>query len=64
MKNIRPAVEEVLKKPGDLLDNAIRENVRLTVENLKTATPVINRYVAEKQSPRCGRYLQTRRWRG
>lgn len=32
---IRPAVEEVKAQPGDLLDNAVKANVMLTVERLK-----------------------------
>ena len=32
---IRPAVEEVKAQPGDLLDNAVKANVALTVEYLK-----------------------------
>jgi carbonic anhydrase len=49
VNKIRPAVENAISQPGDLLNNAIRENVRLTVEHLKTATPVISRFVAEKK---------------
>jgi carbonic anhydrase len=32
---IRPAVEEAKTQPGDLLDNAVKANVSLTVERLK-----------------------------
>ena len=32
---IRPAVEEVKAQSGDLLDNAVKANVMLTVERLK-----------------------------
>jgi carbonic anhydrase len=32
---IRPAVEEAKSQPGDLLDNAVKANVSLTVERLK-----------------------------
>jgi len=49
VEHIRPAVQAAMKEPGDLLANAIRENVRLTVEDLKTATPVLTRYVAEEK---------------
>ena len=49
VKKIFPAVENVMNQPGDLLSNAIRENVRLTVENLKRATPVISEFVAGKK---------------
>lgn len=47
--HIRPAVKTALSESGDLLANAIRENVILNVENLKKATPIINRYVEEKK---------------
>jgi len=49
VEKIRPAVEGASGKPGDLLDNAIRENVRLNVENLKTATPIISELVEGKK---------------
>jgi carbonic anhydrase len=49
VEHIRPAVEAALPEPGPLLDNAIRENVLLNVENLKTATPIISQYIAEKK---------------
>lgn len=34
MRELRPAVEAVRKEPGDLLENAVRENVKLTVQKL------------------------------
>jgi carbonic anhydrase len=46
VEHIRPAVQAALPEPGLLLDNAIRENVLLNVENLKSATPVISDYVS------------------
>jgi carbonic anhydrase len=49
VENIRPAVEAAMKGSGDLLENAIRENVLFNVEKLKTATPIISRYVDEKK---------------
>jgi len=47
VEHIRPAVKTAMAEQGDLLANAIRENVLLNVENLKTATPLISRYVTE-----------------
>ena len=42
MSQIKPAVEAAMaKNPSDLVAEAIAENVRLNVEYLKTATPVI-----------------------
>jgi len=46
---IAPAVKDTLGKPGDALDNAIKQNVVLNVEKLKTATPIIEAFVAEKK---------------
>ena len=43
---IAPAVKAATGHAGDLLDNAIKENVRLTVEKLKTASPIIGGFVA------------------
>ena len=37
VEGIRPAVEQVKGQPGDLLDNAVRANVELTVRQLKTS---------------------------
>lgn len=39
--SILPAVEDVLGAPGDLLDNAIAQNVRRNVEILRKAAPII-----------------------
>jgi carbonic anhydrase len=46
---IAPAVKAVLEQGGNTLDNAIRQNVVLNVEKLKTATPIIDKLVAEKK---------------
>jgi carbonic anhydrase len=46
---ISPAVKDTLGKPGDALDNAIKQNVRLNVEKLKAATPIIETFVSEKK---------------
>jgi len=39
--SIAPAVKDVLKAPGDLLDNAIAQNVRRNVKILREAQPII-----------------------
>ena len=39
--SIVPAVKSVLDSPGNLLDNAIAENVRRNVEILRKAGPII-----------------------
>jgi len=47
---IKPAVIVAEKtKSGDLLDNAIAENVRRQVANLKAAKPVVAKFYAEKK---------------
>jgi carbonic anhydrase len=43
---IRPAVEAVQDLPGDLVDNAARANVRLTVAHLRASDPVLSKLVA------------------
>jgi carbonic anhydrase len=44
---IAPAVRAVMDQPGNTLDNAIRQNVLLTVDRLRTATPILSQYAAE-----------------
>jgi carbonic anhydrase len=46
---IGPAVKAVADQSGNMLDNAIRQNVILNVEKLRTATPIIDKAVAEKK---------------
>ena len=49
VERIRPAVQTAMGKPGDALENAIRENVLLNVANLKAATPIVKEFVEEKK---------------
>src|SRR5258707_1378932 len=49
VEHIRPAVKTAMSEPGDLLANAIRENVLLNVESLKTASPILSQYVEDKK---------------
>jgi len=44
-----PAVRAVAGRNGDQLENATRENVRLTVEALRSATPILSAAVKEKR---------------
>jgi carbonic anhydrase len=44
---LAPAVKASLDQPGDNLDNAIRQNVVLTVAGLKTATPILSKAVED-----------------
>jgi len=49
VKSITPAVNAVAGKPGDLLDNAIRQNVIDNVAKLKTATPILSEAVEQRK---------------
>jgi carbonic anhydrase len=46
---LAPAVKAALDQPGDTLDNAIKQNVVLTVDKLKTATPILSDAVEQKK---------------
>jgi carbonic anhydrase len=46
---LTPAVKAAEGLSGSPLDNAIKQNVILTVEKLKAATPIIDKAVAEKK---------------
>lgn len=45
---IRPAVEAVKNQGGDVLANAIRDNVKLNVERLQNASPILDKAVGDK----------------
>jgi carbonic anhydrase len=46
---LTPAVKAALDQPGSNLDNAIRQNVLLTVAAVKTATPILNQAVTDNK---------------
>ena len=46
---LAPAVKDAQGDAGDLLDNAIRRNVVRNVEALKTATPILSKFVEDKK---------------
>jgi carbonic anhydrase len=46
---IAPAVKAVSQKPGDALDNAIRQNVVDNVAKLRGATPILSAAVEQKK---------------
>src|SRR3984885_5267504 len=46
---LTPAVNAVQGQPGDLLANAIRRNVALNVDRLKTATPILKSFVDDNK---------------
>lgn len=45
--HLKPAVKAANRQSGNLLDNAIRENVALNVEKLKNSGPVISKLVEQ-----------------
>lgn len=53
---IKPAVEKVLDRGGDVLDNAVHENVSEVVEHLKTSEPVLANEVHEGHVKIVGAY--------
>jgi carbonic anhydrase len=46
---LTPAVNAVHGAPGELLANAIRRNVTLNVEKLKTSAPILKSFVEDKR---------------
>jgi carbonic anhydrase len=46
---IKPAVDAVQGQSGDLLANATRRNVALTVEKLKAAGPILSAFAGDKK---------------
>jgi carbonic anhydrase len=46
---LTPAVQAVQGQPGDLLANAIRKNVAMTVDRLETATPILKSFVDDNK---------------
>lgn len=46
---LTPAVKAVSGQPGDQLEDATKENVRLAVEALRNATPLLSAAVTEKR---------------
>ncbi|MFZ0502562.1 MAG: carbonic anhydrase [Chthoniobacterales bacterium] len=46
---LTPAVQAVENQPGDLLSNAIKQNVVLTVQKLQTAEPILSEAFNQKK---------------
>jgi carbonic anhydrase len=49
VRAIRPAVEAAQNETGDMLANAIRRNVMLNIEKLKTSAPILSSFVDDKK---------------
>jgi carbonic anhydrase len=45
VKALRPAVKAAQDQPGDLLDNAVKQNVMLNVRKLRTVGPILSEAV-------------------
>lgn len=56
LKEIQPAVDKAKTRKGDLIDNSIRNNVQLVVNNLKKSEPVLAEFVHEKKLIIVGAY--------
>jgi carbonic anhydrase len=50
IKALRPAVKAAQDQPGDLLDNAVKQNVMLNVGKLKTASPILSESRAARET--------------
>jgi carbonic anhydrase len=46
---LTPAVQAAQGQPGDLLTNAIRGNVAMTVDKLKTTSPILKSFVDDRK---------------
>ncbi len=49
IESIAPSVGLAIGQPGDLLENAVRENVRLNVAALRAASPILSGMVAREE---------------
>ena len=47
VKKIQPAIESSKDMPGDKLDNAVRINVRIAVDELKISQPILSELAAQ-----------------
>jgi carbonic anhydrase len=45
VKAIQPAVDQVKNQPGDILENAVRANVMMVVQQLKVSGPILEEFV-------------------
>jgi carbonic anhydrase len=56
--SLTPAVEEAKGKPGDLLTNAIKDNVSLNVASLRAASPILSAAVQRQALRVVGGYYE------
>ena len=57
---LKPAVDAVQGQGGDTLGNAIRRNVMLNVDKVKSAAPILSAFAGDKQNPRSRRHLRAK----
>lgn len=58
---IKPAVERAKSQPGDMVENAVRENVRLVVRQLQSSQPILASMLTKKRLWIVGGYYDLER---
>jgi carbonic anhydrase len=58
VEGIGPAATSVLTQPGDVVDNAVRANIKLGVAQLKSSQPVLAKAVSSGQVTIVGGYYR------
>jgi len=53
---IKPAVELARTQPGDLVDNAVKDNIQLVVKQLMTAKPILTKFIESGKLSIVGEY--------
>jgi len=56
VKTIQPAVDQAKKQAGDLLDNAVRANISMVVQQLKSSVPILSECVRKGDLAVIGAY--------
>jgi carbonic anhydrase len=56
VKAIQPAVDKAKKQPGDPLDNAVRANISMVVQQLKSSAPMLEKLVKKGDLTVAGAY--------
>jgi carbonic anhydrase len=46
---IVPAAKAVLGRPGDFVDNAVRENAKRTAGKIATKSPIVSRFIKDNK---------------
>jgi len=56
VRAITPAVEKAKKQPGDLIDNSIKTNIKLIVNQIRSTKPILSKLVKEDKLKIVGAY--------